>query len=186
MRLLLGAFLHVFGLFNVGFNVGVSSKWIVLTIAVYLVPLLGQLLPVRMIHAAALWFGFFLVVQSFLSPLIPVSDFRTLPVLMERQIDVISGAVPGIEGIQRITTDRLGFRVTPPVDYTADDTPGERYLEKLHSTVNDSLELIGKLAGVVEDLSKAVGILADRVETLEKQGRTITPGFTINPYDPRR
>ena len=32
-------------------------------------------------------------------------------------VNVIGNAIPGIHGLQHITTDAKGFRVTPPIDY---------------------------------------------------------------------
>jgi hypothetical protein len=43
--------------------------------------------------------------------------FMTLPANMSQTIDVVGDAIPGIQGLQRITTDAMGFRAQPPIDY---------------------------------------------------------------------
>jgi hypothetical protein len=40
---------------------------------------------------------------------------------MRLRIDVEADNIPGISGIQNITTDEQGYRVMPPVDYTSAD-----------------------------------------------------------------
>lgn len=60
-----------------------------------------------------------MIAQYLLSPLL-LKDARhyvTLPPNMNQTIDVVGHAMPGIQGVQQITTDAMGFRVQPPIDY---------------------------------------------------------------------
>lgn len=94
-----------------------SAKWIVLTISLFGLPLILQFLGKGIVAVYGLWFGAFLTLQTLLSPLLIDDSFKTLQPELMRQIDVVPGALPGIEGIQKITTDSMGFRVTKPIDY---------------------------------------------------------------------
>jgi hypothetical protein len=93
----------------------------VLTVVVGLhaVPLLALAIPITFVRVSGLWFGVFLVAQYVLSPYLlgDSRHFRTLMPDAKRVIDVLEGAIPGVVGVQRITTDGQGFRVLPPVDY---------------------------------------------------------------------
>lgn len=106
-----------FGLFAVG-N-WTSPKWVAVTLIVYSVPLLTQLLRSRSARSYGLWFGVFLVLQTLITPLVVNSDYVTLAPHLYEQIDVRGDAIPGIGGLQTITTDELGFRTTTDVDYEA-------------------------------------------------------------------
>jgi hypothetical protein len=98
-------------------------RWGMLGVALYSVPLLCCVFGSTMIRVWGLWFGIFLVVQAVLSVTLPLmpNDYVTLAPNMRLRIDVEADNIPGISGIQNITTDEQGYRVTPPVDYTSAD-----------------------------------------------------------------
>ncbi len=96
-----------------------SAKWIVLTLFLYSLPLALQWSSNASIRAYALWFGIFLVLQTLVTPVVIDRDFKTLPPNMLQRIDVIGDAMPGISGVQKITTDEQGFRVTRSINYGA-------------------------------------------------------------------
>jgi len=96
-----------------------SAKWIGLTLFLYSLPLLLQWSSNASIRAYALWFGIFLILQTLVTPVVIDRDFKTLPPNMLQIIDVIGDAMPGISGIQKITTDEKGFRVTKKINYLA-------------------------------------------------------------------
>lgn len=120
MRWILASALLIFGLMAVG-N-WTSAKWVLLTLFLYSIPLLLQWSSKATVRAYALWFGIFLVLQTLVTPLVIDRDYKTLPPKMVRRIDVIGDAIPGVSGIQRITTDENGFRVTEKIDYGAKPT----------------------------------------------------------------
>jgi lysophospholipase L1-like esterase len=105
----------IFGVFSVG-N-WTSPKWVALTLVVYAIPLLLQFFRGETIRAYALWIGIFLIVQTLITPVVVDRNYKTLPPNMVQTIDVIGDAMPGLSGIQQITTDGRGFRVTRPIDY---------------------------------------------------------------------
>jgi lysophospholipase L1-like esterase len=105
----------IFGVFAVG-N-WTSVKWVTLTLIAYSCPFALQFFPNRQVQVYGLWFGIFLVLQTLITPLVIDRNYKTLPPNMVQKIDVIGDAMPGINGLQSITTDGLGFRVTKPVDY---------------------------------------------------------------------
>lgn len=94
-----------------------SPKWVVLTLCVHAVPVLAQLLRNNLVQVYGLWFGAFIVMQNLITPLILDRDYKTLPPGMLETIDVVGDTLVGISGIQKITTDDQGYRVTRPIDY---------------------------------------------------------------------
>jgi lysophospholipase L1-like esterase len=92
---------------------------IAVTLALHAIPLLALLLPFQIIRVYGCWFGLFLIIQALLSPLMSGDNryYLTLPPHMDHRIDVVGDALPGIQGPQTITTDAMGFRAHPPVDY---------------------------------------------------------------------
>lgn len=112
----------IFGLWNSGAfdnTVQVGSKWVAVAITFYALPLLAQPIPSSFVRVSALWFGAFLVLQTLATPVIKAqgSSFMTLTPNLDYRINIAEGAIPGIVGIQHITSDEKGFRVTPRVDY---------------------------------------------------------------------
>jgi hypothetical protein len=96
-----------------------GKKHIIVTLAIHAIPAVSLALPVLLLRVYGLWFGIFLIAQYLLSPSL-LGDARyymTLHPSMNHVINVVGDAMPGIKGIQRITTDAMGFRVQPPVNY---------------------------------------------------------------------
>ena len=94
-----------------------SPRLMAFGLALFALPLLFQLLPFPLVRAYALWFGVFLVVQSFL-PLFNERDYFHHVPNLTRFVDAKTAEATGGAGPQRITTDEQGFRVVPAVDYS--------------------------------------------------------------------
>ena len=97
-----------------------SLKWELLGISLFSIPLLIQFTSSKKLQIYALWGGFFLILQTLLSPVLS-SNFMTLPPNMHAIVNVKAG-IPGINGKQVITTDDKGFRTTKDIDYENDNT----------------------------------------------------------------
>jgi len=97
-----------------------SSRLMAFGLALFALPLLLQLLPFSLVRAYALWFGVFLVLQSAMAPLLlgDSGDFHHHVPNLTRILDAKTAELAGGTGPQRITTDELGFRVFPRVDYS--------------------------------------------------------------------
>jgi hypothetical protein len=78
----------------------------------------GLYAPRPWIRWTAAWAGGFLALQCLLTPLVRDIDFIALAPHVVEVIDVRGDGMPGIEGVQRITTDGEGFRTSVPIDYT--------------------------------------------------------------------
>ncbi len=103
----------LFGLLTIDIE---SAKWAFLGLSVYSIPLLLQLTRPFFIRYGALWFGIFLLVQTLSSPYIIDENYKTLPPNFYQLVDIKAG-ISGIQGLQLITTDNMGFRVTKKIDY---------------------------------------------------------------------
>ena len=100
------------------FDEYINMKLLIVTVAIHVFPVISLTLPSLLLRVYGIWFGVFLIIQYLISPpLVDAGDYLTLPPNMNVTIDVVGDAMPGIQGIQRITTDAMGFRVQPPVDY---------------------------------------------------------------------
>jgi lysophospholipase L1-like esterase len=117
-RWILSAFFLVYGIITLDFE---SWKWGVLGISLLSLPLLLQTIKSKDVNIWALWGGFFLVLQSVISPSFGNSDYVTLQPNLHEIINV-RGGVPGISGIQNITTDSKGFRTTKNIDYRSNQS----------------------------------------------------------------
>lgn len=119
VRIAIGVLILLYGIILINFE---SYKWIVLTILIFSLPLFFQFINNKIINIYFLWFGIFLVLQSFVPvDVIPEGGFKTLKPLTKEVINVESG-LPGIRGRQLITTDSKGFRTTKNIQYDNDDT----------------------------------------------------------------
>jgi lysophospholipase L1-like esterase len=98
-----------------------NLKWGILTIVLFSPPLVLQIPRSRTLRAAGIWWGVFLVLQSIISPWVTRNQASTLPPNFSRVFDVVSG-LPGISGIQTVTTDEQGFRITKTIDYSKADS----------------------------------------------------------------
>lgn len=96
-----------------------SAQWIAITLFLYSIPLAIQFSPNRVLRVYGIWFGAFLVIQTIITPLVIDRNFITLPPDLDQRIEIRGNAMPGLSGMQTITTDRNGFRVTRSIDYTA-------------------------------------------------------------------
>ena len=103
----------IFGLVS---TLPLSTKWLIIVVGLFSIPLISLFIKNRTIQNYALWFGVFLIVQSLISP--PIFN-RSLKILKPgvRKIIDLQGGIQGINGIQEITTDHKGFRTTKNVNY---------------------------------------------------------------------
>ena len=88
-------------------------------LALYALPLLFQLSKASLVRAYALWFGVFLVAQGVMAPIL-LGDTANLHHHLPNLTRIVDAKVTefyGSSGEQRITTDELGFRASPRVNY---------------------------------------------------------------------
>jgi lysophospholipase L1-like esterase len=88
-------------------------------LALYALPLLFQLSKKPLVRAYALWFGVFMVAQGVFSPILlgdAANLYHHVPNLT-RIVDAKVAEFTGGAGAQRVTTDELGFRAWPRVNY---------------------------------------------------------------------
>jgi lysophospholipase L1-like esterase len=157
-----------------------SIKWLTLTVAFFSMPLLCQFMNYSWLRFAGLWWGFFLVLQTLISPLVPGINYVTLPANFERVVNV-RGGLPGISGIQRVTTDQHGFRVNNDVNYESAESfrifvIGASTTEEIY--LDDARTWTSKLQeGLSQQLSSEVEVIntglsgvrtPNHVATLEK------------------
>jgi hypothetical protein len=88
-----------------------SLKWSITTILFYAFPLGCQAFKNPIIRFGALWLGVFMIFQTLLTPYIHYHiEYRTLQANINTE-----NKTEGV--IQKITTDDMGFRVYPRIDY---------------------------------------------------------------------
>jgi hypothetical protein len=101
---------------------------------------------------------------------------------LDYKIDVDEGAIPGIVGVQHITTDEKGFRVTPPVDYT--EKSGLRIFTIGGSTTVDIY--LDDRATWTHHLQENLKAGLDRpVEAITTQARRVCAPSTISRHSGR-
>ncbi len=96
-----------------------AMRLMIFGLTLYALPLFLQVLKSPLVRAYALWFGVFLVAQGVLTPALlgdAVNLYHHVP-NMVRILDAKAGVFAGGAGEQRTTTDELGFRVVPRVNY---------------------------------------------------------------------
>lgn len=161
LRWWVAIFFAVFGFLAV--DSWISLKWIALTLFLYLLPIACQFFSSRLVHAYGLWIGIFLVLQSFLTPLVFDRDYRSLPRNLEKYIDVQGDTIIGINGLQKITTDEMGFRVTKAVDYSTKSNARYRVFAIGASTTEQ---------GLLDDRRTWTHHLQDRLDRSQRFGQT--------------
>jgi hypothetical protein len=112
MRWVLSGAFFLFGMITLDTS---AWGWALLGSVLFFLPLVLQCTPWSALRYGALWLGIFLTGQTMLSILLD-NDYKTLPPYVHQTIDV-KGGLPGIQGVQHITTDHRGFRVTRPINY---------------------------------------------------------------------
>lgn len=94
-----------------------SISWGVAGLLLYVVPLALQATRRVLARTYALWLGIFLMVQSLLSFYF-IDNFVSLSPHLRLTVKISATDIPGIfPGTRHISTDALGFRATPTVDY---------------------------------------------------------------------
>src|SRR5262245_39085523 len=93
-----------------------SLTWQFLTVLVFSIPLGLQLCPFKYSRECALLLAGFLLLQTAVTPLLLNKQYKHLPPKIRISINVVQG-IPGISGLQTITTDHMGYRVTKAINY---------------------------------------------------------------------
>lgn len=97
---------------------GGRTKWIVIGNLVHALPLISLLLPWRKLRPFMLWFGVFLILQDGFTLYTHRTElYKTLPPRMDSRLEVTGDILRGIKGVQHVTTDDKGFRVSRAIDY---------------------------------------------------------------------
>lgn len=102
-----------------------SVKWAALQVALFALPVLALIYPSENRLIWAFWASLFLLLQALASPFIIERDFVALAPNVREVVDVKDG-IPGIQGVQVITTDWRGFRTTKNIDYGSRNGDGLR------------------------------------------------------------
>lgn len=164
IRFFLAILFLCFGLFNIVLVDFLPPDWNLLIAFFFFIPILCQFSKKTALVVYSLWFGFFLVLQTILSPIVSSkSQYYTRAPNVRYKVDIQGNGIPGIKGIQNISTDEQGFRVIPKVDYASKkgkrifaigaSTTEEEYLddtktwshqlqEKLSEYISGNVELI--------------------------------------------
>lgn len=103
------------------FDLG-SRKWIAMTLVLYSIPLLLQFSKRLGVRVLGGWLGFFFMAQTALSWYVTYKvstfqDYRTNEKNKTVITEYIGEGLPGVSGVQVVTTDQMGFRTTKPIDY---------------------------------------------------------------------
>ena len=124
---LLWSYLSVLALFAAFFAIAGVSMWSIIDryeyqaafvlMGLYLAAAGLVMVPVTVIRVVGVWFGILLILQLFVPDLNNGERHKHLTPDAVRYIDVANG-LPGVQGLQVITTDSEGFRTVPRVDYT--------------------------------------------------------------------
>ncbi len=104
------------GIHYLDFNL---RKTAIFGLVLFAIPTLGQLFKSPAVRVYSLWLGAFVLLQTVAGPLLLGHrfDYITLPPHLDDTLIADPGALPGVVGIQHITTDEKGFRVSPRIDY---------------------------------------------------------------------
>ncbi|MDH3234476.1 MAG: GDSL-type esterase/lipase family protein [Alphaproteobacteria bacterium] len=101
------------------YDTKISTRWLVLTLVLYGVPLVAQLIPRTTVRVYGIYFGLFVMLQALISAHFFPDTFKTLSPNLNTIVTVEGDNLPGISGPQHITTDAKGFRTTKKVNYDA-------------------------------------------------------------------
>ncbi len=113
--ILLGLPLIAFGALRV---LGAPNRdWAIGAAILYLIPVVLMLLKKTGLKTTGVWIGVFLVLDFVYSVYIYDHDYKTLPPLMTQKFEIVGDVMPGFSGIETVTTDEMGFRVTRKINY---------------------------------------------------------------------
>lgn len=158
-----------------------GDKWLIITVFLYVLPLLAQLSARTSVNLCGVYLAVFLLTQAVCKPEYFRGDYLTPPPNMNATAD--ARGLAGVSGLSHITTDERGFRVSRAIDYDdgstyriyavggsttmqihLDDRKTWTYLlqEALSATVRPDVEVVNTgLYGL-----RAVHHLATMMETL--------------------
>jgi lysophospholipase L1-like esterase len=93
------------------------ARWWYLSLFMGTSVLVLQFSRLTLLRVYALWFGLFLVGQSLVSIYLLNQNYVTLLPNQDRSFTVSASRI-GIEGVQHLSTDELGFRTTRDINYS--------------------------------------------------------------------
>ncbi|MDV7340838.1 GDSL-type esterase/lipase family protein [Terasakiella sp. A23] len=102
-----------------------NRDWAIGAGVLYALPIILILIPRTGTRTTGAWIGVFLLIEFILSITIHDTDYHTMVPNLDEKLEVVGDVMPGFAGIQQITTDHKGFRVTRDVDY--DNKPDNAY-----------------------------------------------------------
>lgn len=142
-----------------------DDRWLQLSIFLYGLPLLAQLVPRTWARVYGLYAGVFVLLQSVLSthffPITYITHRPNTDMVLEVRGDNLSG----VYGHQRVTTDAKGFRTTKPIDYD-DDAPYRIFFIGSSSVAQDWIDNRRTMSHLIqEDLSDALGRNVEVINT---------------------
>ena len=94
-----------------------NRDWAIGAAVLYLLPVLFIFLKKTAFKTAGAWIGIFLILDFVYSVFIFDHDYKTLPPNMMQKFEVVGEVMPGFSGIETVTTDEMGYRVTRKIDY---------------------------------------------------------------------
>lgn len=95
-----------------------SPRWLLLAVAIHLAPAVMLIAPSSILRLLGAWLAVMLILQAVLSLIVLPREVFTLPPNLVRRFEVPPQIHPGFSGVQTVTTDEKGFRVTDVIDYT--------------------------------------------------------------------
>ncbi len=95
--------------------------WPVIALVLYGLPLASRALPAGRLRRFGAWVGVFMVLHAGITVALYDPDLKKLPGGMDVSLDFVD-KLPGVDGVQHITTDASGFRASGQIDY-ANDSP---------------------------------------------------------------
>ncbi len=94
-----------------------NRDWAIGAAVLYLIPLILMLLKKTSLKATGVWIGIFLILDFVYSVFIYDHNYKTLPPHMDQRFEVVGDVMPGFSGVEHVTTDEMGFRVTRAINY---------------------------------------------------------------------
>lgn len=94
-----------------------NRDWAIGAGILYALPIILISIPRTGTRTTGAWIGVFLLTEFIYSVNFHDTDYHTMVPYLDEKLEVVGDVMPGFEGIQHITTDHKGFRVTNSVDY---------------------------------------------------------------------
>jgi len=94
-----------------------NRDWAIGAAVLYLIPVLLLGLKKTSYKVAGSWIGIFLIIEFVYSVFFFDTNYKTLPPNMKQQFEIVGDVMPGFNGVQNVTTDEMGYRVTRKINY---------------------------------------------------------------------